>query len=364
MIRKGTFFIFFLISLCLCVTAPTGSAQNVQGVQLRTVVIDPGHGGKDPGTVGPGGKNLERQITLSVALKLGKLIENAYPDVKVLFTRKTDIFVPLASRTAFANNNHADLFISIHVNAFRNSTTPSGSETFVMGVDKSDLSMEVSKLENSVIAYEDDYSTVYQGFDPNNPESYIIFNLLQSAHLEQSVHFANLVQKSLGQSPISVNRGVKQGPMLVLWQTTMPAVLVELGFLSNAKDRAILISEDGQQKLAAALFNAFKLYKTGYDTQLQPIHQNPVTVIDTPKIQKTDVTSVIYRVQIFAIGRLLPSNAPEFKGYSNIHYKKVEHLYKYSTGSFTNKAEAQAYCNKVRKDFPQAFVVEDIITER
>ena len=361
MIRHGTFFAFFItfLSLSLCVTAPTGFAQNVSGVQIRTVVIDPGHGGRDPGAVGPSGKNLERQITLSVALKLGKLIENAYPDVKVLFTRKTDTFVPLASRTAFANNNHADLFISIHVNAFRNNTAPSGSETFVMGVDKSDSSMEVSKLENSVIAYEEDYSTVYQGFDPNNPESYIIFNLLQNAHLEQSVQFADLVQKSLGRNPISVNRGVKQGPMLVLWQTTMPAVLVELGFLTNAKDRAVLISEDGQQKLAAALFNAFKLYKTGYDTQLLPIHPNPVSVIDTPMVQKPDTASLVYRVQIFAIGRLLPSNAPEFKGYANIHYKKVEHLYKYTTGSFTNKVEAQAYCYKVRKDFPQAFVVED-----
>ena len=365
MTRQSTISTIFVpfISLCLCLTAPYGSAQNRQGIELRTVVIDPGHGGRDPGTVGPDGRVLEKQIVLSVALKLGSLIENAYPNVTVLFTRKTDVFIPLASRSDFANKNHADLFISIHVNAIRNNTTPSGSETFVMGLDKSDSSMEVSKLENSVIAYEEDYSTAYQGFDPNNPESYIIFSLLQNAHLEQSVLFADMVQQSLGRNPITVNRGVKQGPMLVLWRTTMPSVLVELGFLSNARDRAVLISQDGQQKLAAALFNAFKQYKTAYDKQL---HSTPpaakraesATVSDTPAVQRTETASALFSVQIFAIGRLLPSNAPEFKGYSDIHSLKAGNLYKYSTGSFTNKEEAQAYCIKVRRDFPQAFVVE------
>ncbi|MCL2727613.1 MAG: N-acetylmuramoyl-L-alanine amidase [Bacteroidales bacterium] len=359
--RQGTIFPFLisLITLCLCLFAPPCSAQNVSGTQLRTVVIDPGHGGKDPGTVAPGGRNLEKQIVLSVALKLGKLIENAYPDVKVLYTRKTDVFVPLSERTDFANKNHADLFISIHVNSIRNNTAPSGSETFVMGVNKSESNMEVSKLENSVIAYEDDYNTTYQGFDPNNPESYIIFSLLQNAHLEQSVHFAELVQNALGRAPITINRGVKQGGLLVLWRSTMPAVLVELGFLSNAKDRQVLISEDGQQKLATALFNAFKQYKTGYDRQHQStdlVKSNPE---DTLVVQKLDASTPVYRVQIFAVSRLLPSNSPEFKGYSDIRYKKVGDLYKYTTGSFSSKAEAQTYCHKVRSDFPQAFVVEN-----
>jgi len=369
--RQGTIFLFFipLIGLCLCLVAQQGFAQNVSGTQLRTVVIDPGHGGKDPGTVAPGGRSLEKQIVLSVALKLGKLIETTYPDVKVLYTRKTDVFVPLSSRTDFANKNHADLFISIHVNSIRNNTVPSGSETFVMGVDKSESNMEVSKLENSVIAYEDDYNTVYQGFDPNNPESYIIFSLLQNAHLEQSVQFAELIQNVLGRSPITVNRGVKQGGLLVLWRSTMPAVLVELGFLSNAKDRQILISEDGQQKLAAALFNAFKQYKSVHDKQ----HQSIGSTIDNPEnnqpqppavsqaqsvVQKPDAIVTVYRVQIFAVSRLLPSNSSEFKGYSDIRHQKVGNLYKYTTGSFTSKAEAQTYCNKVRKDFPQAFVVD------
>lgn len=349
-----------LISLCLTMSPTPSSAQSVQGVALRTVVIDPGHGGRDPGTVATGGRVVEKSITLSVALKLGKLIENAYPDVTVLYTRNTDLFVPLASRTDFANKNHADLFISIHVNAVR-SATPSGSETFVMGVDKSDSNMEVSKLENSVIAYEEDYSTTYQGFDPNNPESYIIFSLLQNAHLEQSVQFAQLVQDAMGRNPITINRGVKQGGLLVLWQSTMPSALVELGFLSNAKDRSVLTSEDGQQKLANALFHAFQQFKSAYDKPYGSIStvKESTEVREVTQTEEPTIQGAVYRVQIFAIGRLLPKNAPDFKGYSDIHYKKVDNLYKYTTGSFSTKQEAQTYCNKVRVDFPQAFVVEE-----
>ena len=229
--------------------------------------------------------------------------------------------------------------------------------------------MEVSKLENSVIAYEDDYNTTYQGFDPNNPESYIIFSLQQNAHLEQSMHFAELIQNALGKNPITVNRGVKQGGLVVLWRSTMPAVLVELGFMTNPKDRQVLTSEEGQQKLATALFNAFKMYKTGYDKQHRPANPNTGVAVenqgnkkqpqDTLTMQKPNAGSTIYRVQIFAVGRLILANSSEFKGYPDIQYKKVGNLYKYTTGSFSSKEEAQTFCNKVRKDFPQAFVVED-----
>ena len=367
MIRNGSLFAFFLLSASLPVFS-----QNTQGVQLRTVVIDPGHGGKDPGTVAPGGRIFEKQVALPVALKFGKLIENAYPDVKVLYTRKTDVFIPLASRADFANKNHADLFISIHANGHEKSA-PSGSETYVMGKDDSESSKEVSKKENAVIVYEDDYKTTYQGFDPNDPESYIIFNLLENAHFEQSVQFAGIVQNVLGKNPIEVNRGVKQATILVLLRSSMPSILVELGFLSNSKDRAVLTSEDGQNRLATALFNAFKQYKTLFDRQLQPIgsiRESPVPRQDTsvttdtsitesiPVPQKPNIPSDVYRVQIMAISRLLPSHAPEFKGYSDIRYTKEGTLYKYTTGSFSQKEEAQKFCNRIRKDFPQAFVVK------
>ena len=373
MMRHCSVFIFFALLLS------PGICRNsfplfVQNAHIRTVVIDPGHGGRDPGTVPPGGKNVEKQINLSVALKLGKLIENAYPDVNVLYTRKTDVFVSLYSRADFANKNHADLFISIHANSVRNDPVPSGSETFTMGIENSPSSMEVSMLENSVIAYEDDYHTTYQGFDPNNPESYIIFNLLQNAHLEQSVDFADLVQKSFGKNPITRNRGIKQGRLLVLLRTAMPSVLVELGFLSNASDRKILTSDDGQQKLAVALFTAFKEYKTKYDRQyknVNPIIDSTITKSETPDtVASTTATTTTttattpapapatptYRVQILALGRLLPSDAPEFKGYPDIRHTQAGNFYRYTTGSFASKGEAQSYCNKVRKDFPQAFV--------
>ena len=374
MMRQGTISLFItpLTALCLCLTATLGSAQEVKGIELRTVVIDPGHGGKDPGTVAPGGKNVEKQIVLSVALKLGKLIENAYPNVKVLYTRKTDVFIPLFTRTDFANKNHADLFISIHVNALKNNTTPSGSQTFVMGVNKSDSNMEVSKLENSVIAYEEDYNTTYQGFDPNNPESYIIFSLQQNAHLEQSMHFAELIQNALGKAPILVNRGVSQGGFAVLWRSTMPAVLVELGFMTNVKDRQVLISNDSQQKLANALFRAFSQFKSEYDKQNRSAGNNPSAIAnnqnmaqqqqqDTMAAPQTNVSALsapAFAVQILAVSKQLPTSSREFKGYSDIRYKKVGNLFKYTTGSFKSREEAQTHCNKVRKDFPQAFVVE------
>ncbi|MDR2585650.1 MAG: N-acetylmuramoyl-L-alanine amidase [Prevotellaceae bacterium] len=366
-IRFGSLFAFFL----LWVSVPI-FAQNTQGVQLRTVVIDSGHGGKDPGSVAPGGKTLEKHIALSVALKFGKLIENAYPNVKVLYTRKTDIFLSLASRADFANKNHADLFISIHVNS-NDKSAPAGSETYVMGKDNSESSLAVSKKENSVIVFEDDYKTTYQGFDPTNPESYIIFNLLQNAHFEQSVQFAEKVQKAFGKSPITTNRGVKQAGFLVLWRSSMPAVLVELGFISNTADRTVLTSDDGQNKMATALFNAFKEYQSGVDKLPSPIssvkeESKPVQKTDSieapptppsPPTPPTPNTSTeTFSVQILAISRLLQTNAPEFKGYTDIRHKKEGTLYKYSTGSFATKEEAQTYCNKVRKDYPQAFVVK------
>ena len=342
-------------------------AQDMEGVRLATVVIDPGHGGRDPGSVSPSGKTLEKTICLAVALKLGKLIQDQYPDVNVLYTRKTDVLIPLDRRTDFANKNHADLFISIHVNAIK-STTPSGSETFIMGMDRSESNMEVSKRENSVIVYEDDYSTKYEGFDPNNPESYIIFNLMQNAHIEQSLLFASMMQEALGKDPIRVNRGIKQGNLLVLWRTTMPAVLVELGFISNTQDRVVMISNEGQDKLAKALFQAFSRYKQWYDGQhtlTQTIEQPPLPPAppaDTANTANTGTTTTtttatLYRVQILASTKLLPANSGEYKGYTDVQYTKSGKLYKYTVGSFTQQSEAQAYCRQVRKKFPQAFVV-------
>ena len=196
-------------------------AQDVDDVsRIRRVVIDAGHGGKDPGAISRNGKYKEKNITLSVALELGELIKSNFPDIKVIYTRSTDKYVELSERAAIANRNKADLFISIHVNSAK-STQARGTETFVMGTHKSEANFEVCKLENSVIVIEEDYEKKYEGFNPGSPESYIIFSLLQNVHQEQSIKYAAQVQGQFARGPISVNRGVKQGGLLVLWKTTM-----------------------------------------------------------------------------------------------------------------------------------------------
>jgi N-acetylmuramoyl-L-alanine amidase len=194
---------------------------------LKTVVIDAGHGGHDHGC--SGSSNKEKTVALNLALKLGALIEKNYPDVKVVYTRKTDVFVELYERAAIANRNNADLFICIHCNA-NPSSSPSGTETYVMGLHKTEANLNVAKRENDVILMEDDYSQHYDGFDPNNPASHIIFSLNQHAFMEQSILFASSVEKYFKTNSNRSSRGVKQAGFLVLWKTAMPSVLIETGF--------------------------------------------------------------------------------------------------------------------------------------
>jgi N-acetylmuramoyl-L-alanine amidase len=229
------------------------------------VVIDAGHGGHDPGSISPDRKVKEKTIALSVALKFGKLIEQNNPDIKVIYTRDTDIFIPLDTRSDIANNNKADLFISIHVNSVK-ARSASGSETYVMGESKSSSNLEVTMKENSVISLEGDHQSVYEGFDPNNPESYIIFSLLQNAHLEQSLQIAEFVQEELGKGPVKINRGIKQGGLIVLWRSSMPAILVELGFISNPNDYLVLTREENHDRFANSLYKAFSKYKKAYES--------------------------------------------------------------------------------------------------
>jgi N-acetylmuramoyl-L-alanine amidase len=226
---------------------------------VRTVVIDPGHGGKDPGALG---KHVqEKQINLSVALKFGKLIEEWFPNVKVLYTRTRDVSVALFERSNIANNNNADLFISIHANAVENDKENTlGNETYIMGVHKSEGN-RIAMFENSSIEFEDNYEDKYDGFDPSNPESYIMFSLIQDEYLERSLKMAELIQEEFQNGPITKDRGVKQDGFLVLWKTASPSVLIELGFLSHPEEELELIDEDNQQKMAECIFKAFKRYK-------------------------------------------------------------------------------------------------------
>ena len=378
---------FITLLSIMAITAATLSASlsasaRETGVALRTVVIDAGHGGNDPGAVSLDGKLTEKSVVLDVALTLGKMIKDAYPDVKVIYTRDKDVFIPLNTRADIANKNHADLFISLHCNSVpKNKTAPSGCETYVMGMSKSDSNMEVSKRENSVILLEDDYSTKYQGYDPDNPESAIFFNLMQNAYFEQSLKMAELCQKYLNKGPISTNRGIKQGALLVLWRTTMPSVLVEMGFITNKSDRATLASKEKRTQLAGRIFSAFKEFKEQYDgtvsdlPAVQPAAEaEPVAVVepaadveqkvkeepaagDGPAEMEEPEESPYYAIQIFAISRSISEGASEFKGLKEIGKFKTSAVYKYTTGHYETAQDAQQALSSVRAKFKDAFVV-------
>jgi len=229
--------------------------------KVKVIVIDPGHGGVDPGCNGAG-EIWEKEVTLAIGLKVGKLVEDSLKDVKVLYTRKTDKSLKLWERPNFANKYQADLFISIHCNANDN-TKANGSETYFMGLHKTEGNLEVSKRENSVIKYESDYkdNARYGGFDPESPEGYIIFSMLQNAFLKQSFKFSTMVEEETNKKSKIHTKGVNQAGFLVLWKTAMPSVLIETGFLTNGADRSYLKSEEGQQIISEGIFRAIKNYK-------------------------------------------------------------------------------------------------------
>lgn len=237
--------------------ADTTSIGNKSGYSLKTVVLDAGHGGHDPGTNWGGVK--EKNVVLSITLKVGQLIKEHMPDVKVIYTREDDSFVELHERARIANRNQADLFISIHCNA-NNSTRPYGSETYTLGLHRTEDNFEVAKRENQVIYLEENYEENYHGFDPNSPESYIIFSLYQSQNMANSIALAAKIQQEF-RSAGRHNRGVKQAGFLVIRETSMPSVLIETGFISNPNERQFLNSSEGQMKMARSIFNAFKSYK-------------------------------------------------------------------------------------------------------
>ena len=347
-------YLLFIALLSLFPFIKTG-AQEDQAIKLKTVVIDPGHGGKHPGAISADRKVKEKDLTLSISLKLGELIKQNHPDVKVIYTRTTDKYVDLIDRTKLANQSHADLFISIHINAAK-SKLASGTETFVMGNDKASANFDVVSRENSVIEIEDDYTSKYQGFDPNDPASYIVFSLLQNSHLDHSLMFASLVQEKLGNSPFKVNRGVKQGGLWVLWQCTMPAVLIELGFISNTSDYKILAEKTNHNTIANHIYDAFKEYKIAYEKGLDP-HNNITTPTITSKEENNSPAAGEYRVQIFVTSSVLDKNDPNLKNLSNYQYLKVGKLYKYSVGPYVSYEEAANALKSLKKRYVDAFII-------
>jgi len=225
--------------------------------QNYTVVLDAGHGGRDPGAVGR--KSKEKDITLDIALIVGDYLTTYADNIDVIFTRKTDVFVALADRAKIANDTNADLFVSIHVNALNNKNVQ-GTETYVMGLHKSNDNIEIAKIENSSIFYEHDYQNQYSGYDPNSPATYIILNLYQNANLDLSLNLADKLQTQFRDRARRKDLGIKQAGFLVLWQTTMPSVLIEVGFISNGAEEIYLNSKYGQEIIASAIFRAIRDY--------------------------------------------------------------------------------------------------------
>ena len=243
-----------IASIILCL------AVSVQ-IQAFTVVIDAGHGGDDPGAIGRVAR--EKTLNLNVALQLGDMIKEAYPEVDVIYTRSTDVFIPLRTRADIANKNKADLFISIHTNA-SDSRNAFGAETFVLGTDKMEDNLDIAMRENSVIKLESDYQSSYEGFDPNSIDSYIMFDLMQSDYMNQSLQFATMVQKQFVDSLKRSDRGVRQAAFLVLLRTACPSVLVEMGFISNRDEERFLASDAGRLGIARSIFRAFaQFYRPG-----------------------------------------------------------------------------------------------------
>ncbi|MDR1742780.1 MAG: N-acetylmuramoyl-L-alanine amidase [Dysgonamonadaceae bacterium] len=334
-----------------------------------TVVIDAGHGGKDPGALGATAK--EKDITLKVAKKLGALIEENYDDVRVIYTRKSDVFVELNQRAQIANNAHADLFISLHCNALsKKQRSPQGVETFVLGLHRSKDNLDVAKAENAVILYEKDYSTKYQGFNPNEPESYIIFEFMTNKFLDQSVQLATWVQHSLVRNSKRVNRSVRQAGFLVLREVAMPSILIELGYISNKEDETFLKSASGQSSMANSIYKAFSAYKADYDKKsglIVSANKREEVLLDETPEESTPATATSesiaagnseYRIQFLASPRKYGSKASAFKGLSPVDYYKDGSTYKYTYGSTSDKNEALRLLKKAQRNFKDAFIVE------
>lgn len=320
------------------------SAQSIKSKNGYTVVIDAGHGGKDPGAVGGGYK--EKDINLSVALKLGQLLEQQ-KDIKVVYTRKSDVFVELSDRTKISNNASANLFISIHANSAKR-TTASGIETYVMGMEKSEANIGVATRENAVITLEDGYDSKYEGYDPSSVESYIVFALQQSAYQNESLQLAQIIQceyvKNLNDRIL--DKGVKQANFLVLWKTAAPAILTEIGFISNQSDRAFIVSEKGQNIIAKSLCDAVLDYKEKYFT--------PVMVNDA----STNKTGLEYKVQIMISDKMLPRTKQIFSKWKDrVEYIEVDNKFKYFIKSGNLYQETLSLRDSLRVLYPDCFIV-------
>jgi len=369
MLRK---FAFIHINLILCVLCIGFLAFQSYATPRKTemvVVIDPGHGGEQPGALGRSSK--EKDIVLKVAKKVGEILVKNHSDIEIVYTRTKDTTITLHDRGSLANMLNADLFISIHADADEKKLAQ-GSSVYVMGLDKAEQNMDVAMMENAEIMYEEGYETKYEGFNPNSPESYIIFNLVQNMYLEQSLYFSSLVEQELTMRTKHKSRGVKQGPFLVLWRTNMPSVLIEIGFISHYEEEKYIASEKGQNEIAQAIAAAIGEYKKRWNknnnggaaqtsaTTTSPKPNNNATVKPSlpPIVKQPVVNRTTYHVQIFSTSRLLKENAREFKGLKGVECYRSGTSYRYYVGTYSTEKDAAKHLREVRAKFPDAFIVK------
>lgn len=397
--KPNKLYILYLFTSLWLLVSPL-CISNLWGKDF-VVVIDAGHGGHDPGAIGKISK--EKSINLSVALKLGNMIKQSCNDVKVVYTRSRDVFIPLDRRAEIANNANADLFISIHTNALANNRTIKGASTWTLGLAKSEANLEVAKRENSVILYESDYKTRYAGFNPNSAESYIIFEFMQDKYMEQSVHLASLVQKQFRHTCKRTDRGVHQAGFLVLKASAMPSILVELGFISSPEEENYLNSDSGVNTMAKGIYRAFLNYKrehevrlTGSSRTIIPPEEEPETK-DIPNIyqasadsEKTDSAKeqliaerkpknevvrkspvnkpvvaesatndgeVTFKIQILTSSRVLAKNDKHLKGLKDVDYYKEGGLYKYTYAASTDYNKVLRARRSIAAQFKDAFII-------
>lgn len=337
-----------------------------------TVVIDAGHGGKDPGAISANKKLYEKDVTLKVALMVGESIKKNHPEVKVLYTRKTDVFVGLNDRARMANKANADLFISIHTNAAK-SRTAKGAETYTLGIEeeRTERNLEIAKRENGVIFLEDNHEKTYANFNPNSPESYIIFEYMQSEFVKESIHMAQYVQEHLASDANRHDRGVRQAGFLVLNATSMPSILVELGYISNAEDAKYLGSESGQKRMSRCISEAFDKYYTDLmklNASQPAVESTWSTTIpaskEQPKAIQGDEQQPVFKVQFLSSSKQLAAEDKAFKGLKPVEFYYDKGLYKYTYGSSTNYNDIIRIKKKVNEKFKDAFIVAFVQGER
>lgn len=346
-----------LFAMLLALINPVQSAAQ-SPLSLGTVTLDAGHGGHDPGCISADKATQEKTVALDIVLRLNRMLKDEYKDLNVVLTRDKDVFVPLEDRAKISNAANSDLFISVHVNAATNSRA-NGFSIHCLGQSQrgNDLfggNLELVKRENSVILLEEDHEARYEGFNPDDPESYIFFSLIQNAHLGHSLQFADEVARSMAaNSPIRHSRGISQDPFWVLWRTASPAVLIEVGFMSNPQDLEKMRTEEGREQIAKCIFNAFKAFKKSFDSSSSiPQAGDSGSVVANP-----ESPIILYGTQVLATGRKLSASDPFFAGYVPVEVITGT-LFKYIIGTSADINEARRMNSEIRKKFPDSYMVK------